>query len=70
MGCVRGEALVTQRCDLRDYVLEPRDILVVTRRGDIPVEALFGASISVTLSLKGAPYKGPFPFPSKPIGVA
>jgi hypothetical protein len=58
--CVSGEVWVTQKCDLRDYVLEPGEILVVTQRGDVLVEALSTASVVVTPSLKGAPYKGPY----------
>jgi hypothetical protein len=42
------------------YVLEPGEILVVTQRGDVLVEALSTASVVVTPSLKGAPYKGPY----------
>jgi hypothetical protein len=59
--CVRGEVWVTQRGDVRDYVLAPGEILVVTQRGGVLVEALSDASIVVTPSLKSRPYKGHYP---------
>jgi hypothetical protein len=59
--CVSGEVWVTQKRDLRDYVLAPREMLVITQRGDVLIEALSEASVVVTASLKRAPYKGPYP---------
>jgi len=59
--CVRGEVWVTQTGDVRDYVLAPGEILVVTQRGGVLVEALSDASILVTPSLKSPPYKGQYP---------
>lgn len=58
--CVHGEVWVTQKGDVRDYVLAPGEILVVTQRGDVLVEALSDASIAVTPSLKSLPYKGQY----------
>jgi hypothetical protein len=59
--CVRGEVWVTQKGDVRDYVLSPEEILVVTQRGGVLVEALSDASIVVTPSLKSPPYRGQYP---------
>jgi hypothetical protein len=58
--CVSGEVWITQKCDLRDYVLAPGEMLVITQRGDALIEALSEASVVVTASLKRAPYKGPY----------
>ena len=59
--CVHGEVWVTQKGDVRDYVLAPGEILVVTQRGGVLVEALSSASIVVTPSLRSRPYKGQYP---------
>lgn len=61
IACVSGEIWVTQNCDLRDYVLAPGKILVVTQRGDVLIEALSKASVVVTPSLRSTPYRGRYP---------
>jgi hypothetical protein len=59
--CVRGEIWITQERDVRDYVLTAGEMFIVTQRGSVLIEALGGASVEITPSLKNAPYRGDYP---------
>lgn len=56
--CVDGEIWVTQPSDVHDYVLMGREMLLITLRGSVLVEALSDASVIITSSLKADPYRG------------
>jgi hypothetical protein len=59
--CVRGEIWITQERDVRDYVLTAGDMFIVTQRGNVLIGALCDASIEITPSLEGRPYRGNYP---------
>ena len=59
--CREGTIWITQERDWRDYVLEPGDVFVVTRRGQVLIEALEDALVDITPSLRTAPYRGAVP---------
>jgi hypothetical protein len=60
--CRRGVVWITQKGDLQDYVLKEGDMFLITLRGEILIQALEGARIEVTPSLKATPYRGDYTF--------
>jgi len=60
--CVSGEVWITQERDLQDYVLEAGDVFIVNQRGSVLIGALDDASIAVTPSVEGKPYRGDYRF--------
>lgn len=56
--CLRGVIWITQRSDLRDYVLKAGEAFIVTLPGTVVVQALEDASVRVTPSLQTTPYAG------------
>lgn len=61
MICRAGTAWITQERDWRDYLLTPGDVFVVTRRGQVLIEALEAARFEITPSVRAAPCTGSFP---------
>jgi uncharacterized protein with PhoU and TrkA domain len=60
--CREGRVWITQKRDWRDYVLERGDVFIITRRGQVLIEALEEATVEITPSLKTRPYSGDFRF--------
>ncbi len=58
--CADGEIWVTQSLDVHDYVLMGGEMVLITQRGSVLVEALSNASVVITSSLKIDPYRGSF----------
>lgn len=56
--CVDGEIWVTQPLDVHDYVLMGGEMVLITQRGSVLVEALSNASVVITSSLRIDPYRG------------
>ena len=53
--CLHGRVWITQEHDLKDYVLEPGEIFLVTRSGTVVIQALGDACVDITPSLTGTP---------------
>ena len=56
--CHHGVLWVTQENDLEDYVLKPGDMLLISLRGEIVIQALEDCILEITPSLKSHPYRG------------
>jgi hypothetical protein len=59
--CREGTVWITQEHDVRDYVLTPGDVFLVTQSGRVLIEALEKARVELTPTLKTAPYVGDVP---------
>jgi hypothetical protein len=59
--CLSGEVWITQEHDVRDYVLTPGDMFLVSRPGSVLIEALCDASVKITPPLKSKAYRGKLP---------
>jgi hypothetical protein len=59
--CVSGEIWITQERDVRDYVLTAGEMFIVNQRGSVLIEALRDATVEITPSLEGRPYRGDYP---------
>ena len=62
ISCQRGMVWVTQKRDLRDYVLTAGEVFVITLPGTVLVQALEDASIQLSPSLRATPYVGDYTF--------
>jgi hypothetical protein len=60
--CQRGMVWITQRRDVRDYVLEAGEVFVITLPGAVLVQALDDACIQLSPSLRAKPYTGDYRF--------
>ncbi len=58
--CRRGAVWITQECDGIDYVLQAGEIFIVTQHGQVLVQALEPASVTVTPSIKATPHAGDY----------
>lgn len=56
--CARGRLWVTQEQDVRDYVLEPGQMFIITQPGEVILQALSGAEVVITPALRAVPYRG------------